>query len=154
MSSGQNKILVGKIVAPQGIRGDVRVQTFSESPMDFQKFKVQSAKFKETDFKFVRAVPNSSVIIAHIAGFDDRNAAETLRGTELYIDRDTLPEPNQGEYYQADLVGFSVLRDGKKIGTVAGFQNFGAGDIIELDNGDYVSFIGVNVDMTKREIEL
>lgn len=154
MSSGQNKILVGKIVAPQGIRGDVRVQTFSESPMDFQKFKVQSAKFKETDFKFVRAVPNSSVIIAHIAGFDDRNAAETLRGTELYIDRNTLPEPNQGEYYQADLVGFSVLRDGKKIGTVAGFQNFGAGDIIELDNGDYVSFIGVNVDMTKREIEL
>ena len=154
MSSGQNKILVGKIVAPQGIRGDVRVQTFSESPMDFQKFKVQSAKFKETDFKFVRAVPNSSVIIAHIAGFDDRNAAETLRGTELYIDRNTLPEPNPGEYYQADLVGFSVLRDSKKIGTVAGFQNFGAGDIIELDNGDYVSFIGVNVDMTKREIEL
>jgi 16S rRNA processing protein RimM len=154
MSSGQNKILVGKIVAPQGIRGDVRVQTFSESPMDFQKFKVQSAKFKETDFKFVRAVPNSSVIIAHIAGFDDRNAAETLRGTELYIDRDTLPDLKSDEYYQADLVGFSVLRDGKKIGTVAGFQNFGAGDIIELDNGDYVSFIGVNVDMTKREIEL
>ena len=65
-----------------------------------------------------------------------------------------LPEPNESEYYQAYLVGFSVLRDGKKIGTVAGFQNFGAGDIIELDNGDYVSFIGVNVDMTKREIEL
>jgi 16S rRNA processing protein RimM len=154
MSSGQNKILVGKIVAPQGIRGDVRVQTFSESPMDFQKFKVQSAKFKETDFKFVRAVPNSSVIIAHIAGFDDRNAAETLRGTELYIDRDTLPDLKSDEYYQADLIGFSVIRDGEKIGTVAGFQNFGAGDIIELDNGDYVSFIGVNVDMTKREIEL
>lgn len=154
MSSGQNKILVGKIVAPQGIRGDVRVQTFSESPMDFQKFKVQSAKFKETDFKFVRAVPNSSVIIAHIAGFDDRNAAETLRGTELYIDRDTLPDLKSDEYYQADLIGFSVIRDGEKIGTVAGFQNFGAGDIIELDNGDYVSFIGVKVDMTKREIEL
>ncbi len=152
--SNNKKILVGKIVAPQGIRGDVRVQTFSESPMDFQKFKVQSAKFKETDFKFVRAVPNSSVIIAHIASFDDRNAAETLRGTELYIDRDTLPEPNQGEYYQADLVGFSVLRDGKKIGTVAGFQNFGAGDIIELDNGDYVSFVGANVDTDAQEIKL
>jgi 16S rRNA processing protein RimM len=154
MSSGQNKILVGKIVAPQGIRGDVRVQTFSESPMDFQKFKVQSAKFKETDFKFVRAVPNSSVIIAHIAGFDDRNAAETLRGTELYIDRDTLPELSSDEYYQADLIGFTVLRDGKKIGVVAGFQNFGAGDIIELDNGDYVSFIGASVDMVKKEIYL
>ena len=148
------KILVGKIVAPQGIRGDVRIQTFSESPMDFQKFKVQSAKFKETDFKFVRAVPNSSVIIAHISGFDDRNAAETLRGIELYINRSTLPATAKNEYYQADLIGFSVVRDGEKIGTVAGFQNFGAGDIIELDNGDYVSFIGANVDMVKKEISL
>ena len=155
MTQSNNKqILVGKIVAPQGIRGDVRVQTFSENPTDFQKFKVQSSKFKEDDFRFIRAVPNSSVIIAHIAGFDDRNAAETLRGTELYIDRGTLPETRDGEYYQADLIGFSVLRDGKKIGTVAGFQNFGAGDIIELENGDYVSFIDANVNMTKKEIDL
>ena len=149
-----DKILVGKIVAPQGIRGDVRVQTFSENPADFRDFKVQSSKFKETDFKFVRMVPNSTVIIAHIAGFDNRNAAETLRGTELYIDRDALPELSSDEYYQADLIGFTVLRDGKKIGVVAGFQNFGAGDIIELDNGDYVSFIGASVDMVKKEINL
>lgn len=148
------QILVGKIVASQGIRGDVRVQTFSEQPTDFQKFKVQCVKFKEDDFKFIRAVPNSTVIIAHIAGFDDRNAAETLRGTELFIDRSTLPETENGEYYQADLIGFSVLRDGKKIGTVSGFQNFGAGDIIELDNGDYVSFIGADVDITNKTIRV
>jgi len=152
MAKGHDNILVGKIVAPQGIRGDVRVQTFSEKPSDFQKFKVQSAKFQEGDFKFVRIVPNSTVIIAHIAGFDDRNAAETLRGTELYIDRGTLPELSSDEYYQADLIGFTVVHDGKKIGTVAGFQNFGAGDIIELDNGDYVSFIGANVDITTKTI--
>ena len=150
----QNKILVGKIVAPQGIRGDVRVQTYSEKPTDFQKFKVQSSKFKENEFKFVHVVPNSSVIIAHIAGFDDRNAAETLRGTELFIERGTLPELSGGEYYQADLIGFSVIRDGKKIGAVAGFQNFGAGDIIELDNGEYVSFIGADVDIVNKEIKL
>jgi len=148
------QILVGKIVAPQGIRGDVRVQTYSENPTDFQKFKVQSSKFKETDFKFVRVVPNSTVIIAHIAGFDDRNAVETLRGTELFIERGALPETENGEYYQADLIGFSVLRNGEKIGTVAGFQNFGAGDIIELNNGDFVSFIGADVDMEHKEIKL
>ena len=146
------QILVGKIVAPQGIRGDVRIQTYSENPQDFQKFKVQSVKFKETDFKFVRVVPNSTVIIAHIAGYDDRNAAETLRGTELYINRDTLPDLKDSEYYQADLIGFSVMRDGEKIGIVAGFQNFGAGDIIELDNGEYVSFIGADVDMKSKTI--
>ena len=155
MSANTNgKILVGKIVAPQGIRGDVRVQTYSEKPNDFQKFQVTSNRFGEKDFRFIRAIPNSTVIIAHINGFDDRTVAETLRGTELFINRDTLPDLEINEYYQADLIGFLVIRDGKKIGTVAGFQNFGAGDIIELDNGDYVSFIGANVDMAAQEIRL
>lgn len=152
MANEHDKILVGKIVAPQGIRGDVRVQTYSENPQDFQKFKVQSQKFKTDDFKFVRAVPNSNVIIAHIAGVDDRNTAETLRGTELFISRNSLPPVKDGEYYQTDLIGFVVMRDGEQIGTVAGFQNFGAGDIIELENGDYVSFVGANVDMKQKTI--
>ena len=154
MANNTNKILVGKVVAPQGIRGDVRVQTYSEKPTDFQRFRVESNLFQPNDFRFIRAVPNSTVIIAHIAGVDDRNAAEKLRGVELFIDRGTLPATRDGEYYQADLIGFSVIRDGKKIGTVAGFQNFGAGDIIELDNGDYVSFIGANVDIKNKEISL
>jgi len=150
--SNERKILVGKIVAPQGIRGDIRVQTFSEKPQDFQKFKVQSSKFKESDFRFIRAIPNSTVIVAHINGFDDRNAAETLRGTELYIDRGTLPELSSDEYYQTDLIGFTVVRNNDTIGIVAGFQNFGAGDIIELDNGDYISFVGANVDLENKKI--
>ena len=94
-----DKILVGKIVAPQGIRGDVRVQTFSENPDDFRAFSVQSTKFNTDDFRFIRTIPNSTVIIAHITGVDDRNAAETLRGVELYIDRDTLPDLKKDEYY-------------------------------------------------------
>ena len=141
-----DKILVGKIVAPQGVRGEVRVQTYSDTPMDFQKFKVQSTKFNGGDFKFVRAVPNSSVIIAKIRGFDDRNAAETLRGTELFIGRDDLPKLNENEYYQTDLIGLSVNQRGNIIGRVACIQNFGAGDILELENGDMVSFIGATVD--------
>lgn len=148
------QILVGKIVAPQGIRGDVRIQTFSEKPNDFQKFIVQSSRFDDGAFKFVRVVPNSSVIIAHIKGFDNRNDAETLRGTELFIDRDTLPKLKNNEYYQTDLIGFSVVRNGQKIGTVAGFQNFGAGDIIELDNDEYVSFIGATVDTQNKIVEV
>ena len=144
--SDSKKILVGKIVAPQGIRGEVRVQTYSEKPLDFQKLKIQSSKFGDKDFKFVRAVPNSTVIIAKIRGFDDRNAAETLRGTELFIMRDALPALGADEYYQSDLIGFGVVRDGIKIGIVDCFQNYGAGDIIELDNGDMVSFIGARVD--------
>ena len=154
MANNNNKILVGKIVAPQGIRGDVRVQTYSDKPSDFQQLKIESARFSPNDFKFVRVVPNSTVIIAHIAGIDNRNAAETLRGTELFVDRSSLPVPRDGEYYQADLIGFTVFRNNQQIGTVAGFQNFGAGDIIELDNGEYVSFIGANVDIDHKTIKV
>lgn len=148
--SNVKQILVGKIVAPQGIRGEVRVQSFAETTDDFKKLKVFSAKFTDADFKFVRAVPNSNVVIAKIRGVDDRNAAEMLRGTELYIMRDALPDLSKDEYYQADLIGFDVVRDGKKIGMVDCFQNFGAGDIIELDNGDMVAFYGANVDFDAR----
>ena len=56
------------------------------------------------------------------------------------------------EYYQTDLIGFDVIRGGKKIGIVDGFQNFGAGDIIELDNGEMVSFKNADVDMEQKHI--
>lgn len=148
----ENKILVGKIVAPQGIRGEVRVQSFAANTTDFKKFNVQSNKFNDGDFKFVRVVPNLNVVIAKIRGIDDRNSAETLRGTELFIMRDALPELADDEYYQADLIGFDVMRDGQKIGVVACFQNFGAGDIIEMDNGDMVSFRGAKVDKNMRVV--
>ena len=146
------KILVGKIVAPQGIRGEVRVNTYTENPMDFKTLNVFSDKFNDGDFKFVRTVPSSNVIIAKINGIDDRNTAEMLRGTELFVVRDALPPVANGEYYQADLIGFYVVRDGIKLGTVSCFQNFGAGDIIELDNGDMVSFNGANVDFENKTI--
>lgn len=149
------KILIGKIVAPQGIRGEVRVQTYTARPDDFRKLNIISDRFASSDFKFVRLLnPTSSVIIARVHGIDDRNAAETLRNTELFISRDALPATHSGEYYQADLIGFDVMRGGKKIGVVDCFQNFGAGDIIELDNGDMVSFIDADVDMGNRIINI
>ncbi|MBD5400655.1 16S rRNA processing protein RimM [bacterium] len=147
------KILIGKIVAPQGIRGEVRVQTYTASPMDFAVLSVESDKFAAADFKFVRRLnPTSDVIIARINGYADRTAVEALRGTELFISRDALPAVRDGEYYQADLIGFDVVRAGENIGRVVCFQNFGAGDIIELENGDMVSFIGADVDMDAKKI--
>jgi len=214
--SSISKILVGKIVAPQGLRGEVRVQTFTENPSDFAKLDivVGSVCLKPTvvkgdlgtrsphhplQIKFVRAVPNSDVIIARVDGIEDRRGAEFLRGTELYIERDTLPPLPSGEYYQADLIGMTVFlprerggeetlehsdlgfRSGEKeysqphpsvssslnsqetlsrpacgagFPTVAAVHNFGAGDILELDNGEMVSFMGAEVDMAKRIITI
>ena len=150
--NNNTKILVGKIVAFQGVRGDVRIQTYTAAPSDFRDLKIISNKFAPEDFKFVRVLPNSSVIIAHINGFEDRTSAEVLRGTELFVERDDLPQTGANEYYQTDLIGFDVVRDGKKIGIVDCFQNYGAGDIIQLDNGEMVSFIGAMVDLKNRTI--
>lgn len=154
MHDNGKQILVGKIVAPQGVRGEVRVQTYTATPVDMKDLRVHGTHVSDGAFHFVRAVPSSSVIIARIDGVNDRNAAEMLRGVELFINRDDLPAPGAGEYYQADLIGMRVLRDGVEIGRIAGFQNFGAGDIIELDNGDFVSFVGANVDFDNKIVKL
>ena len=151
MADSVNKILVGKIVAPQGIRGEFRVQSFAEKPDDFKKFQILSDRFDAQQFHFVRVL-KQNVIVAKVDGVDDRNDAESLRGIELFISRDDLPKLKDDEYYQSDLIGFDVVRDGEKIGIVDGFQNFGAGDIIELDNGEMVSFIGAMVDLKNRTI--
>lgn len=149
----EERILIGKIVAPQGIRGEVRVQTFTEKPSDLKDLAVFGSNITPDKFHFVRPVPNTNVVIARIDGVDDRNMAETLRGTEIFVSRDSLPDlKKDGEYYQSDLIGFSVVKDGRKIGIVDGFQNFGAGDIIELDNGEMVSFRGANVDFERETV--
>lgn len=148
-----SKILVGKIVAPQGIRGEFRVQSFAAKPDDFKTFRIICDKCESDKFHFVRVL-KQNVIVAKIDGIDDRNAVESLRGTELFVSRDDLPELKSGEYYQTDLIGFDVVRDGKKIGVVDGFQNYGGGDIIELDNGEMVSFVGATVDAHNKKIML
>ena len=148
-----NKILVGKIVAPQGIRGEFRVQSFAEQPTDFKKFHIVCDKCDTEQFHFVRVL-KQNIVIAKIDTVNDRNAAESLRGTELFVSRDDLPKLKENEYYQSDLIGFDVIRGGKKIGIVDGFQNFGAGDIIELDNGEMVSFKGANVDTINNKISV
>lgn len=142
------KILIGKIVAPQGIRGEVRVHTYTAAPDD-----LRSLKILDLPIKFVRAA-GRDIAICRVDGITDRTAAEALRGTELFISRDALPAVTDGEYYQADLIGFDVVRAGASLGRVACFQNFGAGDIIELNNGDMVSFIGADVDMENKKVKV
>ncbi|MBO4480301.1 MAG: 16S rRNA processing protein RimM [Alphaproteobacteria bacterium] len=148
------RILVGKIVAPQGIRGEVRVQTFTAHPIDMKNLAIFGENVPQNAFHFVRTVPHSNVIIARIDGVDNRNTAEILRGVELFVERYNLPPVQNGEYYQADLLGMKVVRNDDILGIVACFQNFGAGDIIELDNGEMVSFNGALVDFETNTIKV
>lgn len=150
----RKEILVAKIVAPQGIRGEVRVQTYTQAPSDLKTLKVHGNKLVDGVFHFVRAVPSSSVIIARIDGVNDRNAAELLRNTELFVNRKDLPELKSGEYYQTDLIGMRVVRDGITIGLVDNIQNYGGGDILELDTGEMISFVGASVDVERKIINV
>lgn len=154
MNNDNSKILIGKIVAFHGVRGDVRIQTYTTNPNDFRNMEIISDKFEPNDFKFIRSVPNSDVIIAHIRGFEDRTSAEILRGAQLFINRDTLPPTRDGEYYQSDLIGFTIIQNGQSVGKIDGFQNFGAGDIIENENGDMFSFRGADVDFENKTVTI
>lgn len=150
--SDNKQILVGKIVAPQGIRGEVRVQTYTENPTDMKQLTIHSPRLSDGAFHFVRVIPSSSVIIARIDGVNNRNAADLLRGVELFINRDDLPRLPDGEYYHTDLIGMRVVRDGVQIGVVDNVQNYGGGDILELDNGDLIAFNSVDVDIENKTI--
>lgn len=146
--SENSKILVGKIVAPQGLRGEVRVQTFTSDPSDIKTLKIENI-----ELQFIRSV-GTDVAICKIYGINDRNEAEKLRGTELFINRQSLPKLPQGEYYQTDLIGMKLIVSGTDSGRVVAVHNFGAGDILELESGEMVSFLGAEVDIEKGIINL
>ena len=130
----EKRVCIGKIVAVHGIKGEVKVQSFTTNPTDLDKYGAVENKHADKTFLLKVMGMSSSNVRVKIKGVDDRNTAETLIGTEFYIDRAKLPELGAEEYYQSDLIGLKVCLQttNKVIGTVAGFSNFGAGEIIEL----------------------
>ncbi|MDR2770045.1 MAG: ribosome maturation factor RimM [Rickettsiales bacterium] len=139
----QTKLLVGKIAAPHGLRGEARVQAFTESPADFSRLATTPVAVK-----FVRAA-GAGAAICQVAGAASREDIEKLRGTELFVDRSDLPKLKSGEHYIADLIGMDC--GGSKVAYV---HNFGAGDILELGDGRMAPFAGAKIDYEKREIRL
>ncbi len=128
------KICIGKIVAAHGIRGEVKVRSYTANPLNIDHYGDVEDATGLHHFKLKSKGMASTNVRVKIEGIDDRNAAEALIGTELYVDRDTFPELAEDEYYQADLVGLNVClhTPDNAIGKVVGMYNFGAGDIIEI----------------------
>ena len=133
MSKLKNPVQMAVIGAPHGIKGEVRVKTFTADPLalgDYGPLFTRDGR----SFEIVDIRPANTVVVVRFKQVRDRNAAETLTGTELFIDRSVLPEEGEeGEFYHADLVGLAVKDEtGAEIGKVAAVQNFGGGDILEL----------------------
>ncbi len=127
-------LLMGVIVGAHGIKGEVKIKTFSETPESLSAYGSLQSKAGSQRFKIKRQRVAKGVVIAKLIGVNDRNGAEALKGTELYVSRDDLPELSDAdEFYHADLVGLRAEEpDGQVVGTVIALQNFGAGDMVEL----------------------
>ncbi len=133
MIDKNHRILLGRVAAAHGIRGDVLITSYTSEPQAIGAYgPLQSEDgTRQLEVSVVRLTPKG--VIARIAGVEDRTGAEALKGLSLYVDRARLPEAAEGEFYRADLIGLSVEdRDGRKIGTVVAVENYGAGDILEL----------------------
>ena len=130
------RVVVARIGAAHGIRGEVRVKTFTEDPLSIGRYGPLSAKDGRR-FEFVALRPaggaDPSMLVVSLRGVTDRNAAEALNGTELSIERSLLPPTDEDEFYAADLVGLRAESlDGETIGKVRAVLNYGAGDIVEI----------------------
>lgn len=127
------RVLLGHISTAHGIRGEVIIKSYTDDPVAIAGYGPLSDKTGQRTFEIETARAAKKGVIARLAGIRDRNAAEALRGTELYVDRDKLPEPDEDEIYHADLVGLIARRaDGTEVGEVVALQNFGAGDLLEI----------------------
>jgi len=126
-------ITLGEIGRPHGVRGEVKLRSFTEDPCAIAAYGVLTTERGErVTLKNVRAAQDH--VIARIEGVTDRDGAERLKGRKLQVARDALPElDDEDEAYAADLEGLTVVdQAGKAIGEVVAVQNFGAGDLIEI----------------------
>jgi 16S rRNA processing protein RimM len=120
------------IGAPHGVRGEVRVKSFTADPVALAAYGPLRAE-NGRSFEIERLRPQKEVVVAKLRGVDDRDAAAKLTGLTLGIDRNALPDPDEDEYYLADLIGLSaVSAEGGPLGTITNVYNHGAGDILEL----------------------
>ncbi len=133
MSGSRKMILLGRIVAAHGIRGEVQIVSHTGDPGAIGAYGplADAAGKRSFTVRVIRVTPKG--VIARVEGVYDRNAAEALRGIDLYVDRSRLPPPAEGEYYHEDLIGLAAHDpEGKRIGSVVAMPNYGAGDLVEI----------------------
>lgn len=130
-------ILLGAVLGAHGLRGEVKVRTFTETPDKLGAYGPLHTGSGETLIVADVRIADANAAVVRFAGIADRNAAEALKGTELFVDRTALPATEAEEFYHADLVGLRAEdATGRLIGTVRGIHNFGAGDVLDIARED------------------
>jgi 16S rRNA processing protein RimM len=128
--SGERRIALAAVAGAHGVKGELRLKLFSDGIENLSRHEKLFVGGLERRLLSIR---EGKMAVARFEGIDDRGAAEALRGELVEIDRSALPPLEEGEYYHADLIGLGAVdRDGTDIGTVAGVENYGAGDLLEI----------------------
>jgi 16S rRNA processing protein RimM len=128
-----DRVLLGEIGRPQGLKGEVRIRSYTAEPgaiADYGPLEDETGA-RLFEIESLRVTPK--VLTARIKGVESREQAEALTGTKLYVPHARLPASEEDEWYHTDLIGLSALdQDGASIGTVIAVHNFGAGDLLEI----------------------
>lgn len=126
---------MGRIAAPFGIKGWVKVQPYSEDPgalMAFGSWRVGRGE-RQAHYTVEEVQDHSNTVVAKLAGIDDRDAAYALRGQEITVARSELPPPEENEYYWSDLIGLTAVnREGIELGKVDSLMETGAHDVLVI----------------------
>ncbi|SFJ51816.1 ribosome maturation factor RimM [Bradyrhizobium sp. cf659] len=126
-------VCVARIGAAHGVRGAVKLWTFTEDPFAIRRYAPLLSKDGKRQFEVATAREAKDHLVATFKGVTTRDEAERLNGIELYVAREQLPATDADEYYHTDLIGLAaVTTDGEALGRVLAIHNFGAGDIIEI----------------------
>jgi 16S rRNA processing protein RimM len=126
---------MGRIAAPFGVKGWVKVQTFCEDPgtlMDFESWRVGRGE-QQKQYSVEAIQDHSNTLVAKLVGIDDRDAAYALRGQEISVAKNELPPPEENEFYWSDLIGLkAVNREGVELGRVDSLLETGAQDVLVI----------------------
>jgi 16S rRNA processing protein RimM len=133
-AASPKRLLMGRIGAAHGIKGEVRITSFTAEPLALKDYGPLATNKPGLMIEIEAARATTNVLVARLRGVTDRNAAEKLNGVELYVDRDRLPATeDEDDFYHADLIGLEArLSDGTAIGTVTAIPNYGASDLLEV----------------------
>jgi 16S rRNA processing protein RimM len=134
------KILIGKIIAPFGIKGEVKIVSYCEEPLKIETYPLFDDKGRAVKLKIsnknkaiIGTVSGEAILIAKIDGINDRNASEDLRGTQIFVNRKDFADTKDNEFYYVDLIGLDVINmNSQKIGKVINVLDHGAGAVIEI----------------------
>ena len=138
--SGDARVTLAAVAGAHGVGGEVRLKLFAESVESLRRHKTFEAAGRTLTLRSLK--PGKPDAVARFAEVASREAAEALRGTLLTIARAELPPLADGEYYHADLIGLpAVAADGTEVGKIAAVENFGAGDILEIEKPDGKRFM-------------